>query len=139
MIEQSWKCWHRCAVITAAAIAVLPAAGTAAASPLTVDECVALDTEKKSLEGSGVLDDLAQSPGLAQYTYSSDRLSRLRHYLDVKEKVLFRCPNLVVLKPTEVEDTDAASPEAAAKAAADAAAKAKGEVEFGPNALKSSK
>jgi hypothetical protein len=112
---------------------------TASAAPLAPDECLAIDFEKKSMEDAGVIDDFAQSPGLAQYTYAGSRLERMRRYLDIKEKVLFRCPNLVVLKATEVEATDAASPEAAAKAAAEAQKEADKAAEFGPDSIKPSR
>ena len=82
---------------------LLPAA--ARAVPLPPDECLGLDRERATIESLGVLDDLATSPtGLGAMLMSTARVEQMRHYLEVKEKVLFRCPNLIVLTPKDPED-----------------------------------
>ena len=79
--------------------------GSALAVPLPPDECLGLDRERASIESQGVLDDLASSPtGFGSMLMSSARVELIRHYLEVKEKVLFRCPNLIVLRPKDPED-----------------------------------
>lgn len=70
--------------------------GRAFAVPLDAPACLLLGQEQKSLEQAGITADMQQGPDWAKANLAQDRLERVKHYLEVKEKVLFRCPSLVI-------------------------------------------
>lgn len=71
-------------------------AAGAAATPLDGPACLLLGQEQKTLEAAGIAADMEKGPDWAKANLAADKLERIKHYLDVKEKVLFRCPTLVL-------------------------------------------
>jgi hypothetical protein len=84
----------RCLVLAGIVLAGLLAA-PAVAQPVDAEQCIALDAEQKSLERAGVAQQIALDPEAAKVSsLSEEEVARLTRYLEVKETVLFRCPNL---------------------------------------------
>jgi hypothetical protein len=74
------------------------AAQPAAAKALGSEECKALDAEAATLEAAGIKLDIEKGPQWAKANLAADRIERIRHYFEIREKVLFRCPELVAAR-----------------------------------------
>jgi hypothetical protein len=85
------------------ALSMTAPVGTAArAEPLEPDECKALETQKQSLLTAGVKAALIQGPDwVKEHLHNEEEIERIRVYLQVEEKVAFRCrtDGVVVPKP----------------------------------------
>lgn len=68
------------------------AADAGHALPLTPSECDQVRAEQLGLESSGVTADMAQGAEWARSNLSPDRLQRIARWIELQEKVLFRCP-----------------------------------------------
>lgn len=68
--------------------------GPAAAIPLDEVRCKTLAGEMKALEDQGAVSDLLTGPAWAEANLPADRVATLKHYISLKEEVLFRCPSL---------------------------------------------
>ncbi len=66
---------------------------------LEAAECKTIDAEMKTLEASGLKGDLDKGVEWAKANLAGSRMEQVKVYLDLREKVLFRCPSLVVATP----------------------------------------
>lgn len=97
-----------------ARLVTLLLAATAMAPPAGADRlgevaCGSLTDELKSLEEGGVKADLDKGVDWAKSNLGADGTTRLKHYFDVKEQVLFRCPRPKPL-PDPVDTAAARAP-----------------------------
>jgi hypothetical protein len=63
-------------------------------------ECKALDVEVATLEAAGIKLDIEKGPEWGKANLAADRIERIRHYFEIREKVLFRCPELIAARTT---------------------------------------
>jgi hypothetical protein len=102
-------------VLVVSGVALLAATTGAGAAPLDPVACLTLENEQRMLEAQGVLIDMAKGVEWARANLSAERIARVREFIDVKEKVLFRCPSLVKLAdPSLAEPQDQEPPPAEA-------------------------
>jgi hypothetical protein len=73
----------------AAVAAFVPAV---AALPLAPEDCEKARAEQTNLEAVGVAADMAQGAEWARANLSPDRLKRVQRWIELQERVLFRCP-----------------------------------------------
>jgi hypothetical protein len=62
------------------------------AAPMQPEECLRSQTEQAALVASGTADDMARGPEWAKDNLSSDRLERVKRWIELEEQILFRCP-----------------------------------------------
>ena len=92
----------RCALILGGFLAVLTSSGldhsaSARAEPrLERATCAKLALEKKKLEKGGVESYLAMKPQKVLSSRGRPVVDQVRHYISLREKVLFRCPRNVL-------------------------------------------
>ncbi|MEZ5774357.1 MAG: hypothetical protein R3D33_06560 [Hyphomicrobiaceae bacterium] len=130
--RSAWRHLAAIAVLLAAGPAMLAPSAPAHAKALEQAECSALDGELAALEASGVKDDVEKGVTWGRFNLSSDRISRIKHYLEVREKVLFRCPSLPAKAMAGISTTAAAAGDGAAQPAP--AAKKKSSTDGGTTA-----
>ncbi len=73
--------------------------GTAAArsdGPLSRAACVELARQKKTLDKGGVRKYLAMAPHKVETDFGKPVVERVRHYIALSEKVLFKCPRHIL-------------------------------------------
>jgi hypothetical protein len=64
----------------------------ASAVPLAPDDCVRARSEQFTLEGSGVPADMSRGPEWARTNLEPERLKRIARWIELQERILFRCP-----------------------------------------------
>lgn len=64
----------------------------APALPLAPEECDRARAEQTSLEAAGAAADMAQGADWARANLSPDRLKRVQRWIELQERILFRCP-----------------------------------------------
>lgn len=62
------------------------------ALPLATEDCEKARAEQTNLEAAGVAADMAQGAEWARANLSPDRLKRVQRWIELQERVLFRCP-----------------------------------------------
>jgi hypothetical protein len=77
------------------------AASPAGAKPLDQQTCLLLDQQLKAIEATGIKADLEKGPAWGRANLAQSRLDQIRIYLDIAEKVLFRCPSLSIIAAEE--------------------------------------
>ena len=96
----------------------------ASAVPLAPEDCVRARSEQFTLEGSGVPADMSRGPEWARTNLEPERLKRIARWIELQERILFRCPRPKPPPQPESagntqprdEDGSAAVPEEAAEA-----------------------
>ncbi|MGE5267091.1 MAG: hypothetical protein ACM3L9_06970 [Deltaproteobacteria bacterium] len=64
----------------------------APALPLAPEDCERARAEQTNLEAAGVATDMAQGAEWARANLSTDRLKRVQRWIELQERILFRCP-----------------------------------------------
>lgn len=64
----------------------------AAAAPLAPEDCVRARSEQFILEGSGVPADMSRGAEWARANLEPERLKRIARWIELQERILFRCP-----------------------------------------------
>ena len=67
--------------------------------PMDAQTCLSLLNERKELENAGAQRDMALGPQWAKDNLPEERLQRILRYIEVKEGLMFRCPNIVLTGP----------------------------------------
>lgn len=93
----------RLVLFLAAAVVALAQAG---AAPLDADTCAKLRGEHSQLELAGVEQEMEKGPEWAKANLASDKLDRIRRFIELEEQLLFRCRDKsLVSLPEEQEQT----------------------------------
>jgi hypothetical protein len=71
------------------------------ALPLAPEECERVRAEQTNLEAAGVATDMAQGAEWARANLSPDRLKRVQRWIELQERILFRCPRPKPPAPAE--------------------------------------
>jgi hypothetical protein len=64
----------------------------ASAVPLAPEDCVRARSEQFTLEGSGVPADMSRGAEWARTNLEPERLKRIARWIELQERILFRCP-----------------------------------------------
>ncbi len=82
----------------------------ARALPMDAQTCLSLFNERKELENAGARSDMALGPKWAKDNLPEERLQRILRYIEVKEGLMFRCPDIVLTGPGADHNLPARNP-----------------------------
>lgn len=80
----------------------------AAAVPMAPEDCVRARSEQFILEGSGVPADMSRGAEWARANLEPERLKRIARWIELQERILFRCPR--PKPPPQPESADNTQP-----------------------------
>lgn len=66
--------------------------GPAAALPMSPEDCDRAKSEQLTLEGAGVATDMMRGAEWARANLEPERLKRIARWIELQERILFRCP-----------------------------------------------
>ena len=79
------------AVQAVMALALVLCANSLKAEPLDPAICASLENERKTLEESGIKDDIQKGPDWVRANLSKDRIEWVLRYIHVEDQISFRC------------------------------------------------